>query len=104
VELGHFYLEGENGLDAFQNHMPEMLTVSQPMRQAKYTRRNTWPLKPFIPSVPIFPLTLGDGKSQQCICYSLAVWLERPGTWNSAWENMEKDYFENAVAGESDCV
>jgi mannose-1-phosphate guanylyltransferase len=22
------------------------------------------------------------------------------GTWNSAWENMEKDYFENAVAGD----
>ncbi len=22
------------------------------------------------------------------------------GTWNSAWENMEKDYLENAVAGE----
>ena len=21
------------------------------------------------------------------------------GTWNSAWENMEKDYFNNAVAG-----
>ena len=21
------------------------------------------------------------------------------GTWNSAWENMEKDYYENAVAG-----
>ena len=21
------------------------------------------------------------------------------GTWNSAWENMEKDYWENAVAG-----
>lgn len=21
------------------------------------------------------------------------------GTWNSAWENMDKDYFENAVAG-----
>src|SRR5690242_9127638 len=21
------------------------------------------------------------------------------GTWNSAWENMEKDYLENAVAG-----
>ena len=21
------------------------------------------------------------------------------GTWNSAWENMEKDYFGNAVAG-----
>jgi mannose-1-phosphate guanylyltransferase len=23
------------------------------------------------------------------------------GTWNSAWENMEKDYFENAVAGKN---
>ena len=23
------------------------------------------------------------------------------GTWNSAWENMEKDYFENAVAGDN---
>ncbi|HYK55904.1 MAG TPA: mannose-1-phosphate guanylyltransferase, partial [Flavisolibacter sp.] len=23
------------------------------------------------------------------------------GTWNSAWENMEKDYYENAVAGEN---
>jgi mannose-1-phosphate guanylyltransferase len=22
------------------------------------------------------------------------------GTWNSAWENMEKDYLENAVAGD----
>jgi mannose-1-phosphate guanylyltransferase len=22
------------------------------------------------------------------------------GTWNSAWENMEHDYFDNAVAGE----
>jgi mannose-1-phosphate guanylyltransferase len=21
------------------------------------------------------------------------------GTWNSAWDNMEKDYFNNAVAG-----
>jgi len=21
------------------------------------------------------------------------------GTWNSAWDNMEKDYFRNAVAG-----
>ncbi|MEI9808243.1 MAG: hypothetical protein WDO16_10405 [Bacteroidota bacterium] len=21
------------------------------------------------------------------------------GTWNSAWENMDKDYFNNAVAG-----
>ena len=23
------------------------------------------------------------------------------GTWNSAWENMEKDYLENAVSGEN---
>jgi mannose-1-phosphate guanylyltransferase len=23
------------------------------------------------------------------------------GTWNSAWENMDKDYLENAVAGEN---
>ena len=23
------------------------------------------------------------------------------GTWNSAWENMEKDYLENAVAGDN---
>jgi mannose-1-phosphate guanylyltransferase len=23
------------------------------------------------------------------------------GTWNSAWDNMEKDYFENAVAGKN---
>ena len=23
------------------------------------------------------------------------------GTWNSAWENMEKDYLENAVAGKN---
>lgn len=22
------------------------------------------------------------------------------GTWNSAWDNMEKDYFQNAVAGD----
>src|SRR5690606_9368716 len=26
------------------------------------------------------------------------------GTWNSAWENMEKDYFQNAVAGENTMI
>ena len=65
-------------------------------------RRKQQQLKIFIRNAPISPLILVLWK-KPIMYYVIPAsfgWSDL-GTWNSAWENTEKDYFENAVSGKN---
>lgn len=98
---GIFIWKTKNGLDAFQKHMPEMYELFVSEEEKLNTPEEKAVIETIYPQCPNTSIDFGvmEKANNVYVIPSSFGWSDL-GTWNSAWENMEKDYFENAVAGE----
>ncbi|MGE5518377.1 MAG: mannose-1-phosphate guanylyltransferase [Candidatus Dadabacteria bacterium] len=98
---GIFIWKIKNGLEALNKHLPEMYELFAG-EEGKY---NTEEEKQLVES--IYPLcsniSIDFGvmeKANNVYVIPADFGWSDLGTWNSAWENMDKDYLGNAVAGD----
>lgn len=97
---GIFIWKVKNGLEAFKKHLPEMFDHFA----AEEEKFNTEAEKDIIETVysQCTNISIDFGvmeKANNVFVIPASFGWSDLGTWNSAWENMEKDYLENAVAG-----
>jgi len=97
---GIFVWQVKRITDAFRKHMPELyeLFSGEPEKfnsaEEKGMINNIYPLCSNI-SIDFGVMEKADNVY---VIPAQFGWSDL-GTWNSAWENMEKDYLDNAVAG-----
>ncbi|NTS39956.1 mannose-1-phosphate guanylyltransferase [Flavisolibacter sp. BT320] len=98
---GIFIWKVANGLDAFQKYMPEMFDLFSGEAEKLNGPEEKGVIETIYPQCPNTSIDFGvmEKANNVYVIPSQFGWSDL-GTWNSAWENMEKDYFENAVAGE----
>ena len=97
---GIFMWQVKRIIEAFEHYLPEMFELFS----AETERFNTPDEKAAIQS--IYPqctnISIDFGimeKADNVYVIPASFGWSDLGTWNSAWENMEKDYLDNAVAG-----
>lgn len=98
---GIFIWKVKNGLDAFQKYMPEMYELFSADEDKLNTDEEKGAIEEIYPQCPNTSVDFGvmEKAGNVFVIPSSFGWSDL-GTWNSAWDNMEKDYYENAVAGE----
>jgi mannose-1-phosphate guanylyltransferase len=98
---GIFIWKVKNGLEAFRQHMPEMHDLFSGEAEKLNTAEEVQVIEGIYPQCPNTSIDFGvmEKASNVYVIPASFGWSDL-GTWNSAWENMEKDYFENAVAGD----
>jgi mannose-1-phosphate guanylyltransferase len=98
---GIFIWKVKNGLDAFQQFMPEMYEVFASDADKLNGEEEKAVIERIYPQCPNTSIDFGvmEKANNVYVIPSSFGWSDL-GTWNSAWENMEKDYFDNAVAGD----
>lgn len=87
-------------LQAFETHLPEMNELFVAEQQRFNTPEEPEALERIYPQCTNISIDYGimEKADNVYVLPSSFGWSDL-GTWNSAWENMEKDYFGNAVAG-----
>jgi mannose-1-phosphate guanylyltransferase len=99
---GIFIWKIKNGIDAFQKHLPEVYEVFHSEKEKLNTAEEKQTLESIYPQCPNISIDFGVmEKADNVYVIPASFGWSDLGTWNSAWENMEKDYFENAVAGKN---
>lgn len=99
---GIFVWKIKNGIDAFQKHLPEVYEVFHSEQEKLNTEEEKQTLEIIYPQCPNISIDFGVmEKADNVYVIPASFGWSDLGTWNSAWENMEKDYFENAVAGKN---
>jgi mannose-1-phosphate guanylyltransferase len=99
---GIFVWKIKNGIDAFQKHLPEVYEVFHSEQEKLNTAEEKQTLEIIYPQCPNISIDFGVmEKADNVYVIPASFGWSDLGTWNSAWENMEKDYFENAVAGKN---
>lgn len=99
---GIFIWKIKNGLEAFQKHLPEVHEVFHAEKEKLNTGEERHVLESIYPQCPNISIDFGVmEKADNVYVIPASFGWSDLGTWASAWENMEKDYFENAVAGQN---
>jgi len=98
---GIFVWQVRNILAAFEQYLPEMHEVFAAEREAFNTIEENAAIDRIYPQCTNISIDFGIMEKAQnvYIIPSSFGWSDL-GTWNSAYDNMEKDYLGNAVAGE----
>jgi mannose-1-phosphate guanylyltransferase len=97
---GIFVWQLKKGLQAFQKHLPEMYEVFAAEEEKLNTAEEKVTLESIYPQCSNISIDFGVmEKADNVYVIPASFGWSDLGTWNSAWENMEKDYYENAVAG-----
>jgi mannose-1-phosphate guanylyltransferase len=97
---GIFIWKIKNGLEAFQKHLPEVHEVFYSEKEKLNTPEEKQVLESIYPQCPNISIDFGVmEKADNVYVIPASFGWSDLGTWNSAWENMEKDYLENAVTG-----
>jgi mannose-1-phosphate guanylyltransferase len=97
---GIFIWKTKNGIEAFQKHLPEVHEVFHSEKEKLNTKEEKQMLESIYPQCPNISIDFGVmEKADNVYVIPASFGWSDLGTWNSAWENMEKDYLENAVAG-----
>jgi mannose-1-phosphate guanylyltransferase len=88
-------------LDAFHHYLPEMYELFSSEKEAFGTPNEASAIEAIYPQCTSISIDFGimEKAGNVYVIPASFGWSDL-GTWNSAWENMEKDYLENAVAGE----
>jgi mannose-1-phosphate guanylyltransferase len=88
------------GIEAFQKHLPEMYDLFAPEQDKLNTDGEKLAIEAIYPLCTNISIDFGvmEKADNVYVIPGNFGWSDL-GTWNSAWENMEKDYLENAVAG-----
>ncbi|HSC37169.1 MAG TPA: mannose-1-phosphate guanylyltransferase [Chitinophagaceae bacterium] len=97
---GIFVWQVKNILTAFEKYLPEMYEVFHAEKDKFNTPEEGQALKEIYPQCTNISIDFGimEKAHNVYVIPSSFGWSDL-GTWNSAYENFEKDYFHNAVAG-----
>lgn len=97
---GIFTWKVKNVLAAFEKFLPEMYEVFAAEKDKFNTPEETAAIESIYPQCTNISIDFGimENADNVYVIPATFSWSDL-GTWNSAWENMEKDYFKNAVAG-----
>ena len=97
---GIFVWHVKNILTAFEKYLPEMYEVFMAEKEKFNTPEEEQALKEIYPQCTNISIDFGimEKAHNVYVIPSSFGWSDL-GTWNSAYENFEKDYFHNAVAG-----
>jgi mannose-1-phosphate guanylyltransferase len=97
---GIFVWRVKNVLAEFEKHLPEMYELFASEKDRFNTEDEAAALEEIYPQCTNISIDFGvmEKADNVFVIPSSFGWSDL-GTWNSAWENMDKDYFGNAVAG-----
>jgi mannose-1-phosphate guanylyltransferase len=97
---GIFVWKVKSVLEAFHQHMPEMHELFAAEAEKLNTDQETETINTIYPLCSNISIDFGImEKANNVYVIPASFGWSDLGTWNSAWENMEKDYLGNAVAG-----
>jgi mannose-1-phosphate guanylyltransferase len=87
-------------VNAFEKYLPEMYEVFNTEISKLNTPEEKEAIERIYPQCTNISIDFGIMEKAENVYVIPAsfAWSDL-GTWNSAWDNMEKDYFQNAVAG-----
>jgi mannose-1-phosphate guanylyltransferase len=99
---GIFVWQVKNILTAFEKYLPEMYEVFEAEQSRFNTPEEANALAEIYPQCPSLSIDFGimEKADNVYLIPSSFGWSDL-GTWNSAYENLEKDYLANAVAGDN---
>jgi len=99
---GIFVWQVKNILTAFEKYLPEMYEVFMAEKDKFNTPEEPAALKEIYPLCTNISIDVGimEKASNVYLIPASFGWSDL-GTWNSAYENIEKDYFHNAVGGDN---
>jgi mannose-1-phosphate guanylyltransferase len=97
---GIFVWQVKNVIQAFEKYLPEMYDVFSAEREKFNTPAEKKALEHIYPLCTNISIDFGimEKADNVYVIPSSFGWSDL-GTWNSAYENLEKDYFANAIAG-----
>lgn len=97
---GIFTWKVKNVIDAFEKFLPEMYEVFNTEKDKFNTPQEAASIENIYPQCTNISIDFGimEKADNVYVIPASFSWSDL-GTWKSAWENMEKDYFQNAVAG-----
>jgi mannose-1-phosphate guanylyltransferase len=99
---GMFTWSVKNIVAAFEKYLPEMYEVFNAEKDKLNTPAEAASIEQIYPQCTNISIDFGIMEKADNVYVIPASfnWSDL-GTWNSAWENMDKDYFQNAVAGKN---
>jgi mannose-1-phosphate guanylyltransferase len=99
---GIFVWKVANGLEGFKQHMPELYDLFAQDADKFNSSEEKTVIEAIYPQCANVSIDIGVMEKADNVYVIPAEfgWSDL-GTWNSAWENMEKDGSENAVAGKN---
>lgn len=99
---GIFVWQVKNIIHAFEKYLPEMYDVFVAEKDSFNTKAEKKALEHIYPLCTNISIDFGimEKADNVYVIPSSFGWSDL-GTWNSAYENLEKDYLENAVAGKN---
>jgi mannose-1-phosphate guanylyltransferase len=99
---GIFVWQVKNIIQAFEKYLPEMYDVFAAEKDSFNTPKEKEALQTIYPLCTNISIDFGimEKADNVYLIPSSFGWSDL-GTWNSAYENLEKDYLENAVAGDN---
>ena len=97
---GIFTWKVKNLLAAFEKYLPEMYEIFAAEKDKLNTPAEAAAIEQIYPQCTSISIDFGimEKADNVYVIPASFSWSDL-GTWNSAWENMDKDYFNNAVAG-----
>jgi len=97
---GIFTWKVKNILAAFEKYLPEIYEVFAAEKDNFNTPQETEAIERIYPQCTNISIDFGVmEKADNVFLIPASFGWSDLGTWNSAWENTEKDYFGNAVVG-----
>ncbi len=97
---GIFVWQVKRIVEAFKKHLPEMHEVFSAEEEKFNTKEEKAAIESIYPQCTNISIDFGImEKADNVYVIPASFGWSDLGTWNSAWENMDKDYRENAVAG-----
>lgn len=97
---GIFFWKVKNILTAFEKYLPEMYEVFVAEKDKFNTPEEAAAIEAIYPQCTSISIDFGImEKADNVYVIPASFGWSDLGTWNSAWENMPKDDFDNAIAG-----
>ncbi len=99
---GIFVWQTKRIIEAFHRYLPEMYDLFHTEQHKFNTEEERQAIQTIYPQCTNISIDFGimEKASNVYVIPASFGWSDL-GTWNSAWENMEKDYLDNAVAGDN---
>jgi mannose-1-phosphate guanylyltransferase len=99
---GIFVWRVKNIISAFEKHLPEMYEVFVTEKEKFNTPEEDVAIEEIYPQCTNISIDFGImEKADNVYVIPASFGWSDLGTWNSAWENMDRDYLGNAVAGKN---